>query len=71
MGIVSDEWRPTGVWDAVVIDVLLGLNYDPDTVMKMSAQERIDTLGVARGEGRLDEETAEMLTELGLLAAED
>ncbi len=67
MGTVSDEWRPTGVWDAVLIDVLLGLGYDTDAVTKMSAQERIDTVAEARRDGRLDDRTTDMLIRTGVL----
>lgn len=64
---MSDEWQPTGVWDAVIIDLLLKLEYDPDAVMAMSAQQRIDAVAAAREEGRLDDGTAEMLTKMGIL----
>jgi hypothetical protein len=70
MSTVSDEWEPTGVWDAVLIDVLLRLDHDRETVMTMSAQERIDTVAAARRDGRLDDKTIEMLTGMGVLAAE-
>ena len=68
---MSDEWQATGVWDAVLIDVLLGLGYDPDALMKMSPQERIDTVVAARSDERLDERTVDMLTRMGILAGED
>jgi hypothetical protein len=68
---MSDEWEPTGVWDAVLIDVLLRLGHGQEMVMTMSAQERIDTVAAARRDGRLDDQTIEMLTEMRILAAED
>ena len=41
---MTDEWKPTGVWDALLIELLLGLSMSPDAVMAMSAQERIEAL---------------------------
>jgi hypothetical protein len=29
---MSDEWKPTGVWDAVLIDVLLSTGLDVESV---------------------------------------
>ena len=68
---MSEEWQATGVWDAVVIDVLRNLEYDADEVMAMSAQERIDAARAAGREGRLDARTVEMLTRVGILGPLD
>jgi hypothetical protein len=69
---MSNKWQATGILDAVLVDVLLKLDYEADDVTKMSAQQRIDALRAARDEGRLDDRTVEMLSRTGiLLPAED
>ena len=65
---MSDEWKPTGVWDAVLIDVLLGTGLDVDSVSAMSAQERVDAVRSAVRDAQLDDSTIEMLRSLGILA---
>jgi hypothetical protein len=62
----SDDWKPTGVWDAVLIDVLLGTGLDLESVSAMSAQERVDAVRSAVNDGQLDESTVEMLRGLGI-----
>ena len=64
---MSNEWKPTGVWDALVIDLLFGLSMSPDAVMAMSAQERIDTLQQAAADGRLSPDQLASLRLAGLV----
>ena len=64
---MSEGWQPTGVWDAVLIDVLVRLGHDAGAAMKMSAQERIDVVAAAASEGRLDRQTIEMLGRMGIV----
>jgi hypothetical protein len=66
---MSDEWKATGVWDALLIDLLLGLSMSPDEVMAMSAQERIDTLQRAAADGRLAPDQTAGLRAAGLVPA--
>jgi hypothetical protein len=68
---MSDEWKPTGVWDALLIELLLGLSMPPEAVMAMSAQERIETLQQAAADGRLSPDQTARLTLAGLLPADD
>ena len=65
---MSDEWKPTGVWDAVLIDVLLGTGLDVHSVSAMSAQERVDAVRSAVEDAQLDDSTIEMLRELGIVS---
>ena len=67
---MTDEWKPTGVWDAVVIDLLLGLSMSPDAVMAMSAQERIEMLQQAAADGRLSADQLASLRLTGLVPAD-
>ena len=64
---MSEGWQPAGVWDAVLIDLLLRLGHDADAVMKMSAQQRVDAVAAAGSEGRLDHATVEMLARMGIV----
>ena len=64
---MSDEWKPTGVWDAVLIHVLRDTGLDESAVAAMSAQERIDAVRGAADEGALTDDTLEMLRRVGLL----
>jgi len=64
---MSDEWKPTGVWDAVLIDVLLGTGLDIDSVSAMSAHERVAAVRGAVEQAQLDDSTIEMLRGLGIL----
>ena len=67
--LMTSEWRPTGVWDAVLIDLLLGLSMSRDAVMAMSAQERIETLQQAAADGRLSPDQIASLRVAGLVPA--
>jgi hypothetical protein len=64
---MSDEWKPTGVWDAVFIDVLLGTGLEIDSVSAMSGQERVDAVRSAVKNAQLDDSTVEMLRGMGIL----
>ena len=64
---MSDVWQPTGVWDAFLIDVLVGSGLDINTVMAMTAQERVDAARAAAEAGRLDAPMVEALRRTGLL----
>lgn len=64
---MSDEWKPTGVWDAVLIDVLLGTGLEIDSVSAMSGQERVDAVRSAVKDAQLDDSTVEMLRGMGIL----
>ena len=66
---MSDEWKPTGVWDALLVELLLGLSMSPDAVMTMSAQERIETLQQAAADGRLSPDQTARLRVAGLVPA--
>ena len=67
---MTDEWKPTGVWDALLIELLLGLSMSPDDVMAMSAQERIETLQHAAAEGLLSPDQIARLRVAGLVPAD-
>ena len=67
---MTDEWKPTGVWDALLIELLLGLSMSPEAVMAMSAQERIATLQDAAADGRLSVDQTARLRLAGLIPAE-
>jgi hypothetical protein len=64
---VSDEWKPTGVWDAVLIDILLGTGVDIGSVSAMSGQERLEAVRSAAEDAQLDDRTIEMLHRMGIL----
>ena len=64
---MTEEWQPTGVWDALLIELLLGLSMSPDAVMAMSAQERIETLQQAAADGRLSADQIARLHVAGLV----
>jgi hypothetical protein len=64
---VSDEWKPTGVWDAVLIDILLGTEVDIGSVSAMSGQERLEAVRSAAEDAQLDDRTIEMLHRMGIL----
>ena len=64
---MTEEWKPTGVWDALLIELLLGLSIGPDAVMAMSAQERIETLQQAAADGRLSPDQTARLHLAGLI----
>jgi hypothetical protein len=66
---MTDEWKPTGVWDALLIELLLGLSMSPEAVMAMSAQERIDMLQQAAADGRLSPDQTTRLRLAGLIPA--
>ena len=66
---MTDEWKPTGVWDALLIELLLGLSMSPEAVMAMSAQERIETLQQAAADGRLSPGQIARLHMAGLVPA--
>lgn len=68
---MSDEWKPTGVWDALLIELLLGLSITPEAVMAMSAQERITVLQQAAADGRLAPEQIARLRLAGLVPEAD
>ncbi len=63
----SDAWQPPGVWDAFLIDALVGSGLDAETVMAMTAQERVDAARAAAEAGRLDAPMIEALQRTGLL----
>ena len=62
-----DDWKPTGLWDAVLIDVLVGTGMDVESASAMSAQERVDAVRSAVSNAQLDDSTVEMLRGLGIL----
>ena len=64
---MSDEWKPTGVWDAVLIDILLGTGVDIGSVSAMSGQERLEAIRSAAEDAQLDDRTIEMLQRMGIL----
>lgn len=64
---MSDEWKPTGVWDAVLIDILLGTGVDIGSVSAMSGQERLEAVRSAAEDAQLDDRTIEMLHRMGIL----
>jgi hypothetical protein len=64
---MSDEWKPTGVWDAVLIDLLLGTGLDIESVSAMSGQEKVDAVRSAVREAKLDDSTIEMLRGMGIV----
>lgn len=64
---MSDEWKPTGVWDAVLIDILLGTGVDIGSVSAMSGQERLEAIRSAAEDAQLDDRTIEMLHRMGIL----
>jgi hypothetical protein len=64
---MPDEWKPTGVWDAVLIHVLRDIGMDESSVAAMSAQERIDAVRSAADDGTLTDDTVEMLRRMGIL----
>jgi hypothetical protein len=64
---VSDEWKPTGAWDAVLIDILLGTGVDIGSVSAMSGQERLEAVRSAAEDAQLDDRTIEMLHRMGIL----
>lgn len=64
---MSDEWKPTGVWDAVLIDILLGTGLDIGSVSAMSGQERLEAVRSAAEDAQLDDRTIEMLHRMGIL----
>lgn len=64
---MSDEWKPTGVWDAVLIDILLGTGLDIGSVSAMSGQERLEAIRSAAEDAQLDDRTIEMLHRMGIL----
>jgi hypothetical protein len=68
---MSNEWQATGVWDAWLIDLLVGLGYDVDALTQMSAQERVDTVVAAAEHGRFDEATTAQLRSAGILQTDD
>ena len=67
---MTDAWGPTGVWDALLIELLLGLSMSPGAVMAMSAQERIETLQQAAADGRLSPDQTARLRLAGLIPAD-
>jgi hypothetical protein len=64
---MSDEWKPTGLWDAFLISVLARSGMEPDAVAAMTAQERIDAARMAAEAGRFDTPTMEAMKRLGIL----
>ena len=64
---MTDQWKPTGVWDAFLISALTGSGLDAETVAAMTAQERVDAARIAAEAGRLDAPTIEALMRVGLL----
>lgn len=67
---MSDEWKPTGVWDAVLIDILLGTGVDIGSVSAMSGQERLEAIRSAAEDDQLDDRTIEMLQRMGIVENE-
>ena len=67
---MSDEWKPTGVWDAVLIDILMGTGLDIGSVSAMSGQERVEAVRSAAEDDQLDDRTIEMLQRMGILENE-
>ena len=67
---LTDEWKPTGVWDALLIELLLGLSMSPEAMMAMSAQERLETLQQAAADGRLSPDQTARLRLAGLIPAD-
>ena len=67
---MSDEWKPTGVWDAVLIDILLGTGLDIGSVSAMSGQERLEAIRSAAEDDQLDDRTIEMLQRMGIVENE-
>jgi hypothetical protein len=51
----------------VFIDILQGLGLDVDAIMKMSAQERVDSVREAATDGRLEASQVAMLQRMGIL----
>ena len=62
-----DEWKPTGVWDGFLIDLLTRTGLDTETVRAMSAQERIAAARNAAEAGRLDAGMCEALKRTGIV----
>ena len=66
---MSDEWQPTGVWDAVLIHVLRDIGVEESVVSAMSAQERVDAVRSAAADGTLSDDTIEMRRRMGIVEA--
>ena len=64
---MSSRYQPTGIYDAVLMDVLLKSDSDPAAVMAMSAQQRLDAVRTAAEDGRLDTRTMAMLARIGII----
>ena len=64
---MSSDWSPTGVWDALLIDLLLEAGWDMDAAMELSAQGRIDAAREAAHDGRLSEASVDALRRVGIL----
>jgi hypothetical protein len=64
---MSNEWSPTGVWDALLIDLLLEAGWEMDAAMALSAQGRIDAAREAALDGRLSEASVDALRRVGIL----
>lgn len=60
----------TGVLDVVLLETLIGLDFDPDEVISLPFEGRLELLRAASAEGRIEPEEAERLRGLGLLPAE-
>lgn len=64
---MSNPWSPTGVWDALLIDLLLEAGWAADAAMELSAQGRIDAARQAAIDGRLSEGSTDALRRVGIL----
>ncbi|HEX7224855.1 MAG TPA: hypothetical protein VF367_04685 [Candidatus Limnocylindria bacterium] len=64
---MSYEWSATGVWDALLIDLLLEAGWDADAAMALTAQGRIDAAREAAQDGRLSDASVDALRKVGIL----
>lgn len=64
---MSDEVPVTGVADAVLVDVLLGLGVSVTELVHLSREQRLERLGTAAVARRIPPEQAERLRAIGLL----
>jgi hypothetical protein len=64
---VSNEWSATGVWDALLIDLLLEAGWDADAAMALTAQGRIDAAREAAQDGRLSDASVDALRKVGIV----
>jgi hypothetical protein len=66
---LTDEQHATGVPEAILVDLLLGLDVEPDSIMAMSNEERIGAVLTAVEDGRLPSHRVSVLRDLGVFRA--